>query len=247
MEVGEVAAEGDGIPGLGSVDLRVSKENTAERAAGVLRNLIVRGEIQPGQPLRETELSPALGVSRNTIREALRMLAREALVAPSHRNVYTVVEVSAADVPDIFRARSMIEFAAVEAIADDDSELDLGAMRDALGELRKLPADVEWWEVVDADLAFHTALVAQARSPRLSAMYKQLEGEIRLCLCVCSQFQLTLDELVDEHAELLEALEKRDYELFQKLLARAMHDAAGRVIGMLGAASEPSGEVPSPA
>src|SRR3981081_2376072 len=102
MEVGEVAAEGDRIPGLGSVDLRVSKENTAERAAGVLRNLIVRGEIQPGQPLREPELSPALGVSRNTIREALRMLAREALVAPSHRNVYTVVEVSAVDVPDIF-------------------------------------------------------------------------------------------------------------------------------------------------
>src|SRR5258707_11265423 len=106
-----LADDRDSIAGLVPANLRVRKETTAERAAGVLRNLIVRGEIEPGQPLREVELAPAVGVSRNTIREALRILAREALVAPSHRNVYTVVEVSTDDVPDIFRARAVIEFA----------------------------------------------------------------------------------------------------------------------------------------
>jgi DNA-binding GntR family transcriptional regulator len=238
-------AEIEGISGLASADLKVRKENTAERAAGVLRNLIVRGEIEPGQPLREIELAPALGVSRNTIREALRILAREALVAPSHRNVYTVVKVSAADVPDIFRARSMIEFAAVDAIVEDDSELDLGEMEAAVEELKKLSPDVEWWEVVDADLAFHTALVAQGRSSRLSGMYKQLEGEIRLCLCVSTQFQVPLKELVGEHVELLELLQKRKYDRFEKLLRKAMDAATTRVIAMLGTAAEANGDSPS--
>jgi DNA-binding GntR family transcriptional regulator len=234
-------AEAEGISGLVSADLKVRKENTAERAASVLRNLIVRGDIEPGQPLREVELAPALGVSRNTIREALRILAREALVAPSHRNVYTVVQVSEADVPDIFRARGMIEFAAVKAIAEDDSALDLTEMRAAVDALRKLRPDVEWWEVVDADLAFHTAMVAQARSPRLSAIYKQLEGEIRLCLCVSSQFQVTLETLVDEHTEFLVLLEKGKYERFEKLLAASMDAAAARVIAMLGTAAAAEG------
>lgn len=232
-----MAGEGEGISGLASVDLKVRKENTAERSAGVLRNLIVRGDIEPGQPLREVELAPALGVSRNTIREALRILAREALVAPSHRNVYTVVRVSEADVPDIFRARGMIEFAAVTAIAEDDSELDLTEMRDAVEGLRKLRSDVEWWEVVDADLAFHTALVAQARSPRLSAIYKQLEGEIRLCLCVSTQFQVSIERLVDEHTEFLMLLEKGKYERFEQLLKATMEETSARVIAMLAAAS----------
>jgi hypothetical protein len=43
-----LAVENDGIPGLTASDLRVRKENTAERAAGILRNLIVRGDIVPG-------------------------------------------------------------------------------------------------------------------------------------------------------------------------------------------------------
>lgn len=199
----------------------------------MLRNLIVRGEIEPGQPLREVELAPALGVSRNTIREALRILAREALVAPSHRNVYTVVEVSADQVPDIFRARATIEFAAVQAIREDDSELDLGEIEAAVEALQKIDADVEWWEVVDADLAFHTALVAQARSPRLSAMYKQLEGEIRLCLCVSTQFQVPLKEIVAEHQEFLAQLQKRKYDRFEKSLRTSMDAATTRVIAML--------------
>jgi DNA-binding GntR family transcriptional regulator len=237
-----VASETSGIPGLAGSDLRVRKENTAERAASILRSLIVRGEIVPAQPLRETELAPAVGVSRNTIREALRILAREALVAPSHRNVYTVVEITAEDVPDIFRARSMIEFAAAEAIREDDSQLELSEMREAVERLRKLSADVEWWEVVDADLAFHTALVAQAKSPRLNAMYKQLEGEIRLCLCVSTQFQISLEDIVAEHAEFIALLEKRKYDRFELELRQATDDAARRVIEMLDRSARSNGD-----
>jgi DNA-binding GntR family transcriptional regulator len=228
-----VAAEPEGLSGLVPANLRVRKENTAERAASVVRDLIVRGEIQPGQPLREVELAPALGVSRNTIREALRTLAREALVAPSHRNVYTVVEVSAEEVPDIFRMRGMIEFAATEAIREDDSKLDLTKMKEAVEQLKKLSTDVEWWEVVDADLAFHKALVAQAHSARLSGMYTQLEGEVRLCLSVSTQFQVPLDEIVAEHVNFIELLEKRKYERFEKALRKAMSAASGRVVGIL--------------
>ncbi len=64
-----VGGEIGGITGLAPASLRVSKENTADRAAAVHRGLIVRGEIEPGQLLREVELAPALGISRNTIRE----------------------------------------------------------------------------------------------------------------------------------------------------------------------------------
>lgn len=235
-----MAAESEGLSALVPANLRVRKENTAERAAGVVRDLIVRGEIEPGRPLREVELAPALGVSRNTIREALRLLAREALVAPSHRNVYTVVEVSAEDVPDIFRMRGMIEFTASQVIQEEGAEIDLTEMREAVERLKSLSPDDEWWEVVDADLAFHKALVAQARSPRLSAMYTQLEGEVRLCLSVSTQFQVPLEQIVAEHVNFIDLLEKRKYDRFEKALRKAMSAASGRVVGILSTADKPA-------
>src|SRR5439155_1032253 len=54
---------------------------TAERVATVVRDRIVTGALPPGTPLRETALATELGVSRNTLREGLRLLVAQGLVA----------------------------------------------------------------------------------------------------------------------------------------------------------------------
>ncbi len=60
--------------------LRVPRTGLHEQAATRLRTLIVRGELPPGQPLLEADLSKALGISRTPLREALKQLATEGLV-----------------------------------------------------------------------------------------------------------------------------------------------------------------------
>ena len=62
------------------VGLSLDRVTTAERIADGICDLILRGEVEPGTPLKESQLQETIGVSRNTIREALRLLARDRLV-----------------------------------------------------------------------------------------------------------------------------------------------------------------------
>ena len=79
-----------------------------------IRDLIVQGELLGGQPLREHSLREALGVSRNTVREALRLLSRERLVVYHLHKGVAVRQISAEDVREIFRTREPIEVIAIE-------------------------------------------------------------------------------------------------------------------------------------
>ena len=89
------------------------RSSTAQQVAGTLRDVLLRGELRPGTPLRELALASSLGVSRNTIREALRMLAADGLVRYAvHRRV-AVAALTERQVVDIFKARRMIEREAV--------------------------------------------------------------------------------------------------------------------------------------
>jgi DNA-binding GntR family transcriptional regulator len=100
---------------LGSAEtLRIDRSSTAERVADVLRELIIRGELPAGTALREQQLVTSLDVSRNTLREAFRLLGRERLVSYNlHRGV-AVTELTESDVADIYRTRAPIELMAIE-------------------------------------------------------------------------------------------------------------------------------------
>src|SRR5581483_9844364 len=85
---------------------RIDRSSTAERVADVLRELITRGDLPAGTALREQQLVSSLDVSRNTLREAFRLLSRERLVVYHlHRGV-SVRELDEHDVEDLYRTRT---------------------------------------------------------------------------------------------------------------------------------------------
>ena len=92
---------------------RFERRSTASLVSETLRDSIIRGELPPGTPLREHALAETLDVSRNTVREALRLLSHEGLVDYHvHRGV-AVRKLSAADVRDLFLTREALEVMAV--------------------------------------------------------------------------------------------------------------------------------------
>ncbi|MCI3953778.1 MAG: GntR family transcriptional regulator [Burkholderiales bacterium] len=80
----------------------------AERIAIALAGAIVRDELPPGQRLPEKNISEALGVSRATTREALRILERECLVNVQARRGCAVAQLDQAEVMEIFTVRSAL-------------------------------------------------------------------------------------------------------------------------------------------
>jgi DNA-binding GntR family transcriptional regulator len=158
------------------------RTSTAEQAADALRRHITEGLLRPGAQLREEAVSAALGVSRNTVREAFRALSREGLVVHAlHRGVF-VREITAADVTDIYRTRRLLEPMGLRAAR---------ARADTLGRLEAAVADAgdaaragDWAAVGTADIVFHRVLVDACGSARVSRLFEALFAELRLAFAV---------------------------------------------------------------
>ena len=163
--------------------LRLDRSSTAERVADVLRELIIQGDLPPGTPLREQQLVGSFDVSRNTIREAFRLLSRERLVVYHlHRGV-AVRQLEPDDVRDIYRTRRSLELTAIEHSAH--------APREALLELLALVEEAEeaagkddWKHVATLNIVFHQRLVEGIGSERISAFFRVVDAELRLAFAM---------------------------------------------------------------
>src|SRR3954454_13493065 len=108
--------------GAGEV-ARLDRSSSAERAADILRRSITEGALPPGAQLSEVELTEVLEVSRNTLREAFRLLTHEGLlIYKLHRGVF-VPELDEADVVDLYRLRRVLEVDVIRGLAERDPEL----------------------------------------------------------------------------------------------------------------------------
>ncbi|MEV4442668.1 GntR family transcriptional regulator, partial [Streptomyces sp. NPDC049577] len=89
--------------------------STAQRVAEVLRERIEAGWLPPGTQLSEEALGRELGVSRNTLREAFRLLVHDSLVTHELNRGVFVRTLEPDDVADIYRVRAALETAGVRA------------------------------------------------------------------------------------------------------------------------------------
>ncbi|MEV5510583.1 GntR family transcriptional regulator [Streptomyces orinoci] len=153
--------------------------STAQRIATELRARVERGALPPGTRLSEEALGRELDVSRNTLREAFRLLLHDQLVEHRlHRGVFVRVP-GLHDVTDIYRMRAALESAGVRAAAEAKPGLREAVTR-AVTEAEWAADDGDWSEVASADLRFHRALAALAASPRIDTAMDRLLAELRL-------------------------------------------------------------------
>lgn len=150
----------------------------ADQAAEQLRRLLITGELVPGQRLSETAAGERLGVSRNTLREAFRVLTHERLlVHRPHAGVFVAVP-SLASIIDIYRVRRMIECQALRSSpARHPASKRMRAAVDSA--LTSSKAD-DWSAVGTANMEFHSAIVALADSDHLDRLYANISAELRL-------------------------------------------------------------------
>jgi DNA-binding GntR family transcriptional regulator len=169
----------DALAHLGRARTTVTGSTTADRAANAVREEVVEGRLRPGTRLPDTELATALGVSPNTLREAMGQLVTErVLVRHPNRGVY-VATPDATDVRDVYRARRLIERAALRW-GQNAAPSQVGALRAAVAEGQEAGEGGNWAGVASANQHFHRALVELAGSPRLTQQMALLLAEMRL-------------------------------------------------------------------
>ncbi len=155
---------------------RRERSSAAEVAASALRDLIMEGALAPGSRVTEESFMAPLEVSRNTLREAFRLLTHEKLLEHKlNRGVFVRV-LDVADVADLFLVRRMVECSAL-ALADAAGT---AKMADAVAAGERAAAEGRWLDVGTANIRFHQAVAALAGSPRVDELMRQVAAELRL-------------------------------------------------------------------
>ncbi|ADG80097.1 Transcriptional regulator, GntR family OS=Tsukamurella paurometabola (strain ATCC 8368 / DSM/ CCUG 35730 / CIP 100753 / JCM 10117 / KCTC 9821 / NBRC 16120/ NCIMB 702349 / NCTC 13040) OX=521096 GN=Tpau_3518 PE=4 SV=1 [Tsukamurella paurometabola] len=164
------------------MDTERRRGHAAARATDALRSAIVGGELLPGDRLREEPLAADLQVSRNTLREAMRILAHEGLIVHEANRGATVTVPTVESIRDLYRVRRTIEVYTLREA--DPAHPAADRMRAAVDAALAAAATKDWRAVGTCDLTFHRAIVALADSPRLDAVLQSLLAELRLAFGV---------------------------------------------------------------
>ncbi|MCP2266475.1 GntR family transcriptional regulator [Promicromonospora thailandica] len=173
----------------------------AERSAGAIRELIVTGRLVPGQRLSEQTVSESLDVSRNTLREAFRILVHEGLLVRRPNAGVAVARPTLADIVDIYRVRRLIEVPVLAA--GDPAHPGARMMRDAVDAALAARLGGDWRDIAAANMRFHSGIVALAGSPRLERVHANLSAELRLSFGLLGDDGDFFDGFVDRNAGLL--------------------------------------------
>ncbi|QFG27132.1 GntR family transcriptional regulator [Actinomadura sp. WMMB 499] len=153
--------------------------STTERVVDLLRARILEGAFASGAPLREVPLASEVDVSRNTLREALRLLAAEGLVVQPPNKGARVKTFTAAEVRDVYRARRVLEVQAATESAAAGAER-FAAMEAAVRAKEAAERAGRWRDAGTASLRFHQALVAVLESRRMDEFFRTLLAQLRL-------------------------------------------------------------------
>lgn len=184
----------------------VGRSSTAARVADVLRDHVTDGQLLPGTRLSEEDIGDALGVSRNTLREAFRLLTHERLLVHAFNRGVFVRTLSADDIRDLYRFRRILETATVRAA--DLSATTLASVRSAVEEGERAAADGDWAGVGTANMRFHQALVGLAHSARADETMRQVLAELRLVFHVMDDPRTFHQPYLADNREILTLLEQ---------------------------------------
>lgn len=158
---------------------RVPRRLLRDEAYEVLRAAIVRGELAPGQVVRDGELAEQVGLSRTPVREALARLAEEGLIE-SKPNAYTrVTPLSRRDCREAFVLLQALHVLAVREAVPRLTDDDLAAMRAANADFASALRAEDVDAALAADDALHGVLVTAADNRTLGATLERLVPRIR--------------------------------------------------------------------
>jgi DNA-binding GntR family transcriptional regulator len=216
----------------------LAQTGTADRVASLLRDDIMEGVFPPGTRLSEEAIGQALGVSRNTLREAFRLLCHERLaVHELNRGIFVPV-LTSEDVVDLYRLRRLVEGGAAR-MAGQAPAAARGAVMAVVTDAERASAAGDWEAVRSADLHFHQAVAALAGSPRVDELMRRALAELRLVFHVMTDPERFHHPFVARNKIIADLIDARDGAAAEKELLAYLEDAERQLLAAYRAGASP--------
>lgn len=175
----------------------------AERAYRSIRDQLVMLEIRPGAPINEEQLSLSLGVGRTPVREALKRLQYERLIAAYPRRGTFATDVNITDLAHVSEVRVELEPLAAAQAARRATAADRATLTALIGELGQVRGTTE---LMHLDLRVHRAVYAATHNPYLEDTLVRYDNLATRIWCLFLDRLADMASHVEEHSPLIEAI-----------------------------------------
>lgn len=193
-----------------TVEQRRSRPRLSDEAESYIRDLIMAGELRPGQFIRQERVADFLGMSATPVREGLLALRGDGFVTLEARRGFVVSSLTSADVGDLFWAQALIAGELAARAVVNLNERDVSQLDQLQAELTAHAKLAEYDEMQRINHLFHSRLNHVANSPKMAWL---LSVSARY---VPRRFYSTIegwpDSSIQDHLVLLRALHSGDAE-----------------------------------
>jgi DNA-binding GntR family transcriptional regulator len=185
-----------------------------EQTYQALQDSILSGELAPGDRLIETQIAEQLQVSRTPIREAIRQLQREGLIAADDRGWLRVATVSPTEAIQLYDCRIALETLSVTQACTKASDAELKELYELVSQAAKLlessSQNADSVALLELDYQFHRTIARSSGNTYLASLLDQVFGKMALLRLQTTRHNPRVLEIRTEHQQLYEAIAKRD-------------------------------------
>jgi len=217
------------LPPLSPINVSVSLRDQAYAA---IRQMITEADIYAHAEeirLDEKQLSQQLGVSRTPIREAITLLEQEGFLRTEPRRGIFIVRKTKKQIIEMIEMWAALESMAARLATVNASDEEIGELRRIFDEFRTGTPAEHLEEYSDANIAFHQAIIGLSGSHLMGKTIEDLFVHMRaIRRMTISQKDRAARSIID-HMSIIEALEKRDTELAERLVRQHSLDLAAHV------------------
>jgi DNA-binding GntR family transcriptional regulator len=181
-----------------------------QQVTETLRMAIISGRFEPGERLIESVLSTELGTSRGPVREALRQLENEGLVMSFPYRGAVVLGVTDDEVHEVLiPIRLTLERSSFARALEKMTDNDFAELGKQIWLMEQAGKANDLLKLVEADLAFHEIVILASGQLHTLQIWRTIEPRIRAYFYRYERFR-SFEETVEEHRDLLAALQTRD-------------------------------------
>jgi DNA-binding GntR family transcriptional regulator len=189
------------------------KVSIADQIAEVLRNLIVGGDLNPGDRIVESRVAKQLGVGQPTVREALVALEHQGLVVRKTNQGCIVTTLTRGEISQILKIRGELEVLAVELAAENASDAEIAELLDVTRDMRSAADAKDVQEFFAHDFRFHEKLWKASGNTFLPRLLSQLMLPLLAFLFIRNlrhHTHIDMGASAEAHGEIANAILLRD-------------------------------------
>lgn len=196
----------------------INRLNLSEQIANRLRDLIIQNHLSPGDRVRERKICKELNVSRTPLREALQKLATEGLIDLVPNRGAVITSPTADEIADMLQVLGVLEAFAGERACKTITEEVINEIKALQYEMLAAFSRGDRLKYFKLNQQIHLSIVEASRSATLISLYSRLNARLYRIRYQSNLKNEKWGSAVEEHENILSALEERDAAKLSHLL-----------------------------